>query len=551
MAGMKSIMIQKARPSPTIPTANPGTKTVTAEELKQHESHYEVPQAHELVAMHLLLSLGYVGYCMSAWVFCEMQRDELFPRCDTVWTSKVLQAGCVTSISCFWTFPLALSFFVLALFHRDLVLTRLWYEFFGHKVILSLKTVPFADHTMVRLLGAWMIIGASYYFFAWKLTLPDIRRTIPYWGPVLSLLSLLYGSWDLSKRLLTIATFLADDPKWGTRYIQQCHSMSEHVAAVAFHRVHMRFFGEEQDVADTVVSSVEKLEDVAADIADAARFAMTRKTKHTMSKGLSSGVGDTSARSEVPSSRLASSRSSEATVPEVDLERASHQDQATPLRGDGEAQQTPHESGSQIPGKLDDHSLPTDSPSVGAHFSDDPTLGHKGGAKKKHVKHEQAAHHLPHKHGIDDSIHTKMGRAHFTSKYVSAMIKESIKMAQEDEEVEESRRYHIFDDSHWIHRFLYWEHLEDEHSVNFRKWFATYSLVFFIPVILLLCYVLNATMMTILLEQGIIEDGWLARITSLEWTEHVKRVGRHLHKHLKDASDKARDTARRARRSST
>lgn len=418
---------------------------VGEEEVKQIETHYTVPTAPVLVGMQLLMAVGYIGYSLSAWMYCNFHNHNLFPKCGELWTTGFMQLSCMTSVTAFWSFPLALSNVILAIFHRDLVLTRLWYELFGHKVILNLRTEPFFQAKVTRICGIWMLLGATHYFFAWRTSIKEIRATLPYWMPVFSLLSLLYTSWDLGNRLLSIVSFMAGDPKWGKKYIHQCVNLDEHTAAEAFWRVHCT--REAQEALDEQWS----LEDSA-------------QKKHK-------------------SAPADSGKSAPAEA------------------GDASASSDPAESHRSLPGVADEE-------------EDD------------HANHNE--------HG---SLHNKLVRSKNASSYVADMVKEAAKirkgMAEESKSIRALKRYHLFDTSHWVHRFLYWEHLEDDHSKRFRRWFGAYSLIM-MPVMFALFYCFFATILTICVNQDVIRDGWFVHAIALNWTEDIQKQWSKIPEHIRE-----------------
>lgn len=215
------------------------------DEAERNQSHYQVPTSRDLCIMQLGLSFGYICYVLTAWVYVSFMHEKLFPQCIHVWSHQELARGflvnsCVISTYMYWTFPLVCAIVTLLLFYRDLMHTRIWYEMLGHKVLLNFTNVGFLQHTKVRLMLFWGLFGSTMYFFAAVGTQEAIEFTIPYWIPVFSFLGLLYTSWDLEDRLLSLPKFVENDPEWAKQYHMECYFIQDHVASTAFHKVHKR-----------------------------------------------------------------------------------------------------------------------------------------------------------------------------------------------------------------------------------------------------------------------------------------------------------------------
>lgn len=490
---------------------------VNQEEVKQIESHYTVPRASTLVALTLAMAVGYIGYSLSAWMYCNFRSATLFPRCSDVWPKDDavhhgLRACCVASITLFWTFPIAISVAVMAHFHRDLVLTRLWYEMFGHKVMLSFQIPSFFSHELVKILGAWMFGAATYYIFCWQLTLPGIKATIPYWGPVGSLLSLLYANWDLDQALLTIPKFLRSDARWAKKYVHQCHVMKEHVAEEAFWTVHKLFEAVEEEGI-----SYERLEEQVRDLVEA----HPRKKKELFDG-------------------MRSVRSAAVTASGDDLLPESVREEQEYCRNCGaklkENMEFCGNCGARREPLTAEDFLHHCKAAVG-HLDDiiHEAIDSRGLHRTLHSLHSMSIpDEIRHNH-VHDTLHSKLGRNRQAGQYVHLMVLISRKL-EHDMPEHGGNRYVLWKHDHWVHRFLYWEHLEDEHSVNFRKWFRLYSAIS-LPVIILLTYGLLATVNTVFLQQGIFSD-WSGGAMSLEWWFSMVKSGvKKQIDHVRDIGD--------------
>lgn len=250
---------------------------------EKNESHYEVPTARDLTITQMVTSLTYVMNTLTAWVFCTYTRDILFPVCAEVWPeSPWLSRLCVGSTFFFWTFPLFGSLCVTALFYRDLLHIRIWYEMLAHRALLNFRSPSFLQHNKVRLMFLWLLLGACMYPFAGKLNWASLEMTLPYWFPALSLMGLLYTNWDLETRLLSLTKFVEEDPDWAKQYHTQCYFIQDHIAAHAFHNMRrtMQLCTARDDALSTP-STTQTGTRSDRTASEAGRFESTIKHRHT------------------------------------------------------------------------------------------------------------------------------------------------------------------------------------------------------------------------------------------------------------------------------
>lgn len=216
-------------------------KEVAEDQAEQNQSHYEVPTSSTLTLLQMGMCTGYVCYTLSAWVYCTIERDAILPRCVDVWPHhpkfSPLVGGCIVSTLAFWTLPIFCSFFVLVLFYRDLLHTRIWYEMLGHKTLINFTIQPFTQHATARAVLGWLLVSVSMLFFTRTFSLSTLQKTLPYWLPILSWLGLTYTQWDINERLLSVPKFVQGNPEWAKHYLMTCTFMHDHIAKIAFERV--------------------------------------------------------------------------------------------------------------------------------------------------------------------------------------------------------------------------------------------------------------------------------------------------------------------------
>merc|ERR1719321_137567 len=176
------------------------------------------------------MSLGYSGYVMTAWLYIGAVRHDVFPNCNEVWPfSHEMQGVCEFSVLAFWTYPIFC--------YRDLLCTRLYYEMLCHNVFLDLENVDFFESRAVRLLLFWMCTGVLMYPATGNLHFSGMKATVAYWIPVLSFLGMLYASWDLETRLLSLAKYVEREFDDAKVHMQNSVFIRDYFCKKAFERV--------------------------------------------------------------------------------------------------------------------------------------------------------------------------------------------------------------------------------------------------------------------------------------------------------------------------
>jgi hypothetical protein len=204
--------------------------------------HFDYPEIHALVFLQIGMSLGYCAYTTTAWLYVGSVREVLFPDCNSVWSDPLLRWTCETTVLAFWTFPLFCCFFLLCFYYRDLLCTRLYYEMLAHNVFLDFENVDFMESSAVRVLMVWMIVALCMYpmsgaMFSFSKTVFSFKITITYWLPLFSFLGLLYASWDLESRLLSLSKYVEREFDQAKDHMGNSVFMRDHLCELAFEDV--------------------------------------------------------------------------------------------------------------------------------------------------------------------------------------------------------------------------------------------------------------------------------------------------------------------------
>jgi len=234
--------------TPLLPAGNPGNianwkQPASDDELKDVRKRLRVPQAWELVVLNMGMSLGYSVYVLTAWLYCALMKEHIFPNCGPVWTKDsfgFMALICKMCVLAFWSLPLYCCVVVLGIFYRNVLNSWLYYEFAGHRLHLDYTNVSFFSAFSVLSMIAWAVVGCTMYFFrdlTFVALLWGIKSTIPYWIPIISFLGMLYTTWDLELSLISVAKYVEDDLEWSQKHLMQTYLVRDYVAQAAWKKL--------------------------------------------------------------------------------------------------------------------------------------------------------------------------------------------------------------------------------------------------------------------------------------------------------------------------
>lgn len=228
----------------------PGTKSQNRKRLQQTlraatpssakliREGFKAPSAENLVLVQILWTSTRIAYLLTAWMFCAIQQDVLFPRCSLIWGSgTVNEKVCMATSLMFWIFPLICGILALLYFHTDLLHARLYYEMFSHRVHLDFMNIPFFQASMVRVMLSCFLLSLLMYPMTSALTVKQLVMTLPYLFPLVSFGITLWMHWDLETRLLSVAKFVEEDVERANQHMLDSYFMNDYVAEAAFHNV--------------------------------------------------------------------------------------------------------------------------------------------------------------------------------------------------------------------------------------------------------------------------------------------------------------------------
>jgi len=180
-----------------------------------------VPKISETFATSVIFTLGYTIYLLTAWLKCAVDWSEIFPNCHNV-SGEFLRTTCEVSCLAFWTAPIASCILVVAYFYSDLLCIELYYALLGHNVLIDYDHAPFMKSYPVLMLLCWQILGLGIYVFDRHFFFRRFIRTLPYWFPVISAFSMLWFTWGVKERLISLSKYVERNFEDALHHLGSC-----------------------------------------------------------------------------------------------------------------------------------------------------------------------------------------------------------------------------------------------------------------------------------------------------------------------------------------
>jgi len=218
-----------ARPSTAFFQGHGSQKVVLSDEIADINCEVlGVPLTGETVATSVVFTLGYTIYLLTAWFKCTVDWNETFPKCHNI-NNQFLSTTCEVSCLAFWTSPIAFSIVVVIYFYFDVLCIELYYALLGHNVLIDYDHVHFIKSYPVLLLLCWQILGLGIYVFDRHTLVIRLIRTLPYWFPVLSAFSMLWCTWDVEYRLITLSKYVERNFEDALHHLGSCVFLRDYV----------------------------------------------------------------------------------------------------------------------------------------------------------------------------------------------------------------------------------------------------------------------------------------------------------------------------------
>lgn len=203
---------------------------VTIEETAD-EDKFDCPQPWFLalltVAKSAMTSITVAG----SLFFLLAAPEKVSPRCferDT----KLIRVLCTASTIAFWTYPVVCCLFVVIVFCKNMVDQRTFYEFLLHKVLIGYgRANPFRSPIVFLLLVYALAAFSSLVWFHLaneEVLIGHIYGSLAYITPIISFLAVIFTSWSIQGKLITLPNFL-EDYDWAVKHlnVSRCYPEEE------------------------------------------------------------------------------------------------------------------------------------------------------------------------------------------------------------------------------------------------------------------------------------------------------------------------------------
>jgi len=200
-------------------------------EVTADEEKFECPQPWFLalltVAMSAMTSITVAG----SLFFLLAAPEKVSPHCYE--RKHIAMRGlCTASTVCFWTYPVVCCLFVVLVFAKNLVDQRTYYEFLLHKVVIGYgKNPPYQQPTVVALLIYALFAFSAlvwYHFSQTDVLVSHVYSSLAYITPIVSFLAVIFTSWSIQGKLITLPNFL-EDYDWAVKHLTEsrCYNVEE------------------------------------------------------------------------------------------------------------------------------------------------------------------------------------------------------------------------------------------------------------------------------------------------------------------------------------
>lgn len=173
------------------------------------------------VAMAFMTSITVAG----SLFFLLAAPEKVSPHCYDR-DSAVLRFLCTFSSACFWTYPVVCCLFVVLVYAKNMLDQRAYYEFLLHKVVINYGPAAKAYQqptVLLLLVYAVLAFSALIWFHERQETVAvaHIYGSLAYVTPIISFLAVIFTSWSIQGKLITLPNFLTNH-NWALNHLNKC-----------------------------------------------------------------------------------------------------------------------------------------------------------------------------------------------------------------------------------------------------------------------------------------------------------------------------------------
>lgn len=203
----------------------PKVESVDPEDVTKDEESVDIPQPWFLalltVAMSAMTSITVAG----SLFFLLAAPEKVSPHCYE--RELVVSRGfCTASTVCFWTYPVVCCLFVVLVYAKNMIDQRTYYEFLLHRIVIGYGPPANAIYnpTVLGLLlyavMAFSALGWHSFHHGGQVEITHVYSSLAYITPIISFLAVIFTSWSIQGKLITLPNFLASY-EWAMKHLDK------------------------------------------------------------------------------------------------------------------------------------------------------------------------------------------------------------------------------------------------------------------------------------------------------------------------------------------
>jgi len=229
-------------------------------EVTADEEKFDCPQPWYLalltVAMSMMTSITVAG----SLFFLLAAPEKVSPQCYER-KNYIARGFCTASTVCFWTYPVVCCLFVVIIYAKNLVDQRTYYEFLLHRVVVGYGRVQAWKQPVVLALLVYALLAFSalvwYHYSQTEVMVSHVYSSLAYISPIISFLAVIFTSWSIQGKLITLPNFL-EDYDWAVKHLNTCRCYKVEELMTAYNCLEFEMDQSMDDVdTPTVIALVE------------------------------------------------------------------------------------------------------------------------------------------------------------------------------------------------------------------------------------------------------------------------------------------------------
>jgi len=199
-----------------------------------------------MVGLSMAKATVQVTVVLGAYFFVQSSGHRFTPRCRVLhgpelWTvgidqSKLQAHACYVTTFCFWTFPILCPLVVIAVFWKNLMDKRLFYECLLNRIFLCYSSKSYLQSPTFWFLVVYLAVAMGSVAFAgrtraWQGQSPGHElgfAMLAYLSPIFAFLVVLFTQWSANQHLISLPKFMERDRSKAITLLNRCTYVLAH-----------------------------------------------------------------------------------------------------------------------------------------------------------------------------------------------------------------------------------------------------------------------------------------------------------------------------------